>query len=68
MKQPLDTRPIRKDLTDRECCAALGGLLGGLIRLADLESLRNAVRWWAETDEAWKVLEETKATLEQHGF
>jgi hypothetical protein len=49
----LDPRPTRRDLTDREVAKILGGMLGGLVHLADLETLRRALRWWADTNEAW---------------
>jgi hypothetical protein len=55
-KRKLDTRPVRTDLTDRECSRIIGGLLGCLSTMTDIETLRNAVRWWAETDIAWQGL------------
>lgn len=56
MKSPLSPLPRRADLTDRECASLIGGLLGSMVQNADIESVRNAVRWWAETDEAWEGL------------
>lgn len=56
MKYPLSQAPRRQDLTDRECASLIGGLLGSMVQNADIESVRNAVRWWAETDEAWEGL------------
>jgi hypothetical protein len=50
----LDSRPARTDLTDRECTKIIGGILGSLSQMTDLETLRGAVRWWAETDGAWE--------------
>lgn len=58
----LDPRPARTDLTSREFARILGGLLGGLILLGDLGDLREAVRWWAETDAAWQGFEKMKAS------
>lgn len=52
----LDTQAARTDLTDRECAKILGGLLGSLIQMAPAETVRQAVRWWAESDEAWTWL------------
>ena len=46
--------PARTDLTDRECAKLIGGMLGGLTQMADVETVRAAVRWWAETDDVWK--------------
>lgn len=57
-KKPLDTRPARTDLTDRECSKIIGGVIGTLMQMAPAERVRAAVTWWAETDEAWLVLED----------
>jgi hypothetical protein len=42
------------NLTERECASLLGGLIGSLINNSSVETVRNAIRWWAETDEAWE--------------
>jgi len=55
----LSVLPAREDLTDRECAKILGSLIGGLVQMAPAENVRAAVRWWAETDEAWPAIEET---------
>jgi hypothetical protein len=48
----------RRQLTDRECTAILGSLISGLAgSMAAPEVVRRAVRWWAETEAAWKALE-----------
>lgn len=60
----LSPAPSRTDLTDRECSVLVGGLLGGLVRMADLPTLRRAVRWWAETDDARDALRDVKRFLE----
>jgi hypothetical protein len=52
----LDTRPARKDLTTRECAKLLGGTIGGLLEMADLETVRAAVKWWAEQEAVWNVM------------
>lgn len=52
----LDPRPARTDLTSRECSKLLGGMIGNLSQMASLLDIRTAVRWWAETDEAWDFL------------
>jgi hypothetical protein len=67
MKQPLNPTPIRRDLTDRELTRAIGGLLGGLSGMCDLQELRNAVRWWADTDDAWEFMAYNK-NLETSSF
>lgn len=51
MADPLDKFEARADLTDRECCKIIGGLLGSLNLMVDNPGvLRNAVRWWADQD------------------
>lgn len=45
-----------RPLTDRECAAFIGGLVGALVRVADPETVRNAVRWWADNDDAYAAL------------
>lgn len=58
MKKPrLSTVPARTDLTDREFCKIIGGLIGAMVQMGDRDDVRNAVRWWAETDEAWKLFD-----------
>lgn len=70
-KDKLDARPARMDLTSRECSKLIGALLGGLAQMADVDQLRIAVRWWAETDEAWQLLRHThelvRLTGDPHG-
>lgn len=51
----LSTKPARTDLTDRECTKIIGGLLGGLTHMADVETLQAAIRWWNDTPEAWEA-------------
>lgn len=53
----LDPRPARTDMTDRECAKLLGAVIGGLAQQADIEAVRRAVRWWAETEDAWTALD-----------
>ena len=52
----LDPRPAR-ELTDRECSKILGALIGGLTGMAPVKTVRDAIRWWAENDAAWKLME-----------
>jgi len=56
---PLSCEAARTDLTDRECAKLIGSLLGGLVLMADRETVRAAVRWWAENDLAWSAFPET---------
>ena len=46
----------RTDLTDRECSKLLGSLIGGLCLMADKDTVRDAVRWWAGCDSAWNAM------------
>ena len=48
----LDSRPCRA-LTTREVANLLGSLIGGMAYATDPQVLRDAVRWWAESEEAW---------------
>jgi hypothetical protein len=66
MKKTLDPRPARQ-LTSRECAKILGGVIGGLIDTAKPEDVRAAVRWWAETDEAWEAFSIAHRLVENIG-
>jgi hypothetical protein len=66
-KKPLSNKPCRKDLTDRECSSILGGVIGGLASMTDLEKIRNAVRWWAESDDAWLLLKSQQSAIKNFG-
>jgi len=61
MAEPLDPKPPREDLTDRECVKLIGACLGGLVQMANIDDVRRAVRWWFETDEAWTYLAQMDA-------
>lgn len=39
----------------REAASVLGMVIGGLLPFMKLEDVRDAVRWWAETDEVWEM-------------
>jgi hypothetical protein len=56
MAEKLDKRDPRNDLTDRECAKLLGATIGGLITMSDVETVRRAIRWWAEDDAAWTYM------------
>jgi hypothetical protein len=67
--RPLNTAPARTDLTDRECSRIIGGVLGALAgQCESIESLRNAVRWWAETDAAWDAMRRAEEQNRAAGF
>jgi hypothetical protein len=62
----LNPEPAR-ELTLRECVKILGGTIGGLADMSDLETLRAAVKWWANTDAAWDEMQKqiVRAALAQ---
>lgn len=61
----LNTQPMRTDMTDREAASIIGGIIGCLCTtMADVETVRRAVRWWAETDGAWAHFAEMKTALD----
>lgn len=68
----LSPKPARTDLTDRECAKLLGSCIGGLTLMADKQAVRDAVRWWAETDAAWDSMlsndQANEATLRAFGL
>ena len=53
----LNPEPSRTDLTMRECTKLIGGALGSISLMAPVETVRDAVRWWAGTDQAWVAIE-----------
>lgn len=53
---PLSPRPARTNLTDRECSKILGALIGVLVQMADPNDVLSAVRWWADTPDAWTAI------------
>jgi len=61
-KKPLNENPSR-ELTDRECCGIIGGVLGGLVNTTPIAALKNAIHWWAETPEAWAQLEQVEKLI-----
>lgn len=65
MTLELDKRPARTDLTDRECSKIIGGCIGSLAEMAPIENIRKAVRWWAETDEAWEMFKHIEEAKKQ---
>lgn len=67
MAKPLDSRPARRDLTNRECTILLGSFLGGLSEMAKPETVREACRWWADTDVAWQALCDKQALVDVSG-
>ncbi len=63
-KVRLSEQPTRLAvITDREIAAILGGLIGGLAQHCDIDKVRRAIRWWAETDEVWNQFETLTADV-----
>lgn len=58
----LDPNPARTDLTSREIAKLLGGFIGGLIEMAEVDEIEAAVKWWAENPEVWDHFQKIKKT------
>lgn len=63
-KPTLSPIPARKDMTDREVAKILAGLMGGLLNMTTLDAIKNAVRWWANTPEAWAIFEAVERSVD----
>jgi hypothetical protein len=46
-------RPATIHLNEHVCIQLIGATLGSLASMTDIETLRGAIRWCAETDKAW---------------
>ncbi len=67
MHKLLDEQPARTDLTSREVAKILGGLVGCLIQMTEnADVVRDAFKWWAETDAAWDWAYALKALDPKH--
>jgi hypothetical protein len=64
MALKLTEEAARDDMTDREIAKILGGLIGSLVQMAEVKDVRNAVRWWAQKDEAWAPFFEVERAME----
>lgn len=62
----LDPKPVRNYLTTHECVKLIGGLLSGLCEQASIETVKQAVQWWAENQSAWEALAKMKAYYTEH--
>ena len=60
----LTPQPARTDLTDRECSNLLGAIIGGLCLMSNKRTVRDAVRWWAECDQAWDMMPNNEQVME----
>lgn len=61
--KPLSKIPARNDLTDRECAKILSGVAGCLTQMAEVETVRDALRWLANNDDFWKAIEINRPIL-----
>lgn len=50
----------RSDFDENTVILFIGAVLGGLAHVAPPSTIRRAVRWWAENDEAWEELKQVK--------
>lgn len=64
MPAKLDTHAARTDLTDRECAKLIGGTVGVLMQMANEETVRRGLRWWADlTDGQWAQLADAERAI-----
>ena len=63
MAKALDSKPARTDFTDRECAKLLGGLIGALCQITTPETVRAAVKHWAQTDASWEAIKHFNARM-----
>lgn len=63
MTDDLDPRPARA-LTSREIAKVLGGAIGGLLNFCELEQVRQAVRWLADSEAFWILSRATVPRVE----
>ena len=64
MKIKLDERCARTDLTDREIAKIVCGNLYSLVGMSDVETVKPAINWIAQTDEIWRHMQQIKEALE----
>lgn len=53
---PVPSRLAGQNLTDREVASLLGGFIGNLCNYTDSTTVRRAVQWWAQQNDAWAML------------
>jgi hypothetical protein len=46
------------DLTDRECAYIIGGLIGSLALMTDVETIRIALKWWVDNTN-WDLIHDS---------
>lgn len=56
--------PKAAPLDENKVILLLGSVLAGLAHVARLPDIRSAMRWWAETDQAWEDLEQIREVRE----
>lgn len=59
----LDPRAARTDLTNREVAKIVSAVCGGLTQMAEVETVREAIRWVAETDAMWEEFTRVKRLM-----
>lgn len=48
------------ELDEKTLITCFGAVLGGLAHVAKASTIRRAVRWWVDNDQAWEDLEAVK--------
>jgi len=46
---------------DEHCTMIIGGIIGALCQMTDVETVRKSVQWWASSDSAWLSFQKFKA-------
>jgi hypothetical protein len=64
-KVKLSSVEARADLTNREVAKLIGSVLGGLVQMAEVRTVQEALRWWLENPLAWAQLEEIKKAFHE---
>jgi len=60
--------PATIHLNEEACLQFLGATIGTLAGMADIDTLRKAVKWWADTEKAWLPFKRLRATRDsKHG-
>lgn len=62
MKAKLKPPPVTIDSTwDDLCTTIIGGIIGALCQMTDVETVRRAIQFWASSDSAWLEFQKFKS-------
>jgi hypothetical protein len=57
----------KTNLTLNDVGGLIGSLLGGLVGMADVDTIREALRWWSESPEALRYLVKMRMVVLEGG-